>query len=920
MTGKGASVHPIPHEDDEGDQVSPRRSQRAEGGNKSQEASPKDGVHTKSNMGGEAAGEIQTAAIAHKNKGFLHKRISRQWVKDTTRAAKKNDQSFGPLRSDRLTYLLIDWFINHNVTQVALGVMLIVSLFLVDIWVLANPSNDADVFREVILTLAFVMFVFECAGLSLVRSSYLYSFFWYMDILGTASMLLDLDWVGIRIEDSGQAGDSTNLLRAARAAKIGAKSGRLAKLMRLFRVLALFFYNDKKEGEGGEEDTSLKTVKVLSARLSNLLAQRVAALVMIIVLASPFLTFSDTNLSPTSWLESYDSYVSTQPCDLNCTQAYADDVVDFFDNNGYFRVLEMNFLIDGEWTNVISKSDADVRDANHFTVEKESVEATFDTTFSVQQEALLSILFNVLIVILLIHFSHSFHVAVQELVVRPLDRIMDMLRNSVNGLVLSMKSLDTTQEETDEIALVENALLETDMLEAAIEKLVAIAERVLPGNRAPVEDLEQLDDETQAWMNHEYDVTCKLDSKESFLLKQAQALGEGDEIVAPQLTKEQQTLDAQLDTFDTDLLSMKKVDLFKFVERAFHKYDMFTDMHINEDDFRRFLTQLEAAYISSNPYHNFYHGVDVMHMFFRMIRISNAATILSKQEIFAGLTAAVSHDVGHLGVNNAYLVRSQHGLALTHNDNSPLENMHCATLYQISKTPNCDIFSGLTKEEYKAVRKLIIAAILHTDMKYHFKTVADVQVSAELYGSDYLEAAKKQQDPQLVISQKEFLVSVFLHAADISNPIRPFAVCKKWATLVIQEFFAQGDREKAEGLEVSPMMDRDKGNFEQMQFDFIDIIVAPLYLGLVDLFPGFGGAVQQMVSNATNWKMHRVEAMSVSDDAEAIEKLEARCAALNAKWHAKEHGGQVGPLGTGSRRGPGSWINKANSKKGAELK
>ena len=40
-----------------------------------------------------------------------------------------------------------------------------------------------------------------------------------------------------------------------------------------------------------------------------------------------------------------------------------------------------------------------------------------------------------------------------------------------------------------------------------------------------------------------------------------------------------------------------------------------------------------------------------------------------------------------------------------------------------------------------------------------------------------------------------------------------------------------GDREKREGLEVSPMMDRDLINLCNMQLGFIEFVVSPLIVG-----------------------------------------------------------------------------------------
>ena len=56
---------------------------------------------------------------------------------------------------------------------------------------------------------------------------------------------------------------------------------------------------------------------------------------------------------------------------------------------------------------------------------------------------------------------------------------------------------------------------------------------------------------------------------------------------------------------------------------------------------------------------------------------------------------------------------------------------------------------------------------------------------------------------------KQLVSNSILHAADISTSLRDFEVSTKWADLLFEEFFSQGDMEKAQGLEVSMMCDRD---------------------------------------------------------------------------------------------------------------
>merc|ERR1711966_191242 len=60
--------------------------------------------------------------------------------------------------------------------------------------------------------------------------------------------------------------------------------------------------------------------------------------------------------------------------------------------------------------------------------------------------------------------------------------------------------------------------------------------------------------------------------------------------------------------------------------------------------------------------------------------------------------------------------------------------------------------------------------------------------------------------------KKKLLRNSILHFSDVSNPTKPFPVCKKWAWLIIDEFFQQGDREKELGITVQPLNDRDKVN------------------------------------------------------------------------------------------------------------
>ena len=182
----------------------------------------------------------------------------------------------------------------NGIVQGSLTTMLFLSLYLPDVWTLVNPSNDADVGLNAVLFGCYGAFNLEMGLLYLARDEYRTSFFFAMDMLGTQSILLDVTMIARGTSRIGVSGN-TNVLRAARLAKIGAKSGRLAKLVRVFRLL--FSKHEKKE------ESDLKGADLVSAQLSKLLAQRVALLVMIMLMVTPFLQAPVTDLSVFSFVE-----------------------------------------------------------------------------------------------------------------------------------------------------------------------------------------------------------------------------------------------------------------------------------------------------------------------------------------------------------------------------------------------------------------------------------------------------------------------------------------------------------------------------------------------------------------------------------------------------------------------------------------
>ncbi|KAG0204231.1 hypothetical protein BGX28_003759 [Mortierella sp. GBA30] len=113
---------------------------------------------------------------------------------------------------------------------------------------------------------------------------------------------------------------------------------------------------------------------------------------------------------------------------------------------------------------------------------------------------------------------------------------------------------------------------------------------------------------------------------------------------------------------------------------------------------------------------------------------------------------------------------------------------------------------------------------------------------------------------------RQSLCNCLLHAADISNAVKPWDLCKRWSDLVVQEFFRQGDIEKAQQLPISPNMDRDQHNQPQISLGFGDFVVKPYFESFVELLPEAAPFLANLKSNRVQWvALQKADLMAVKD-------------------------------------------------------
>ncbi|XP_027460660.1 high affinity cAMP-specific 3',5'-cyclic phosphodiesterase 7A isoform X2 [Zalophus californianus] len=201
--------------------------------------------------------------------------------------------------------------------------------------------------------------------------------------------------------------------------------------------------------------------------------------------------------------------------------------------------------------------------------------------------------------------------------------------------------------------------------------------------------------------------------------------------------------------------------------------------HLDMMKLRRFLVMIQEDYHSQNPYHNAVHAADVTQAMHCYLKEPKLASSVTPWDVLLSLIAAATHDLDHPGVNQPFLIKTNHYLATLYKNTSVLENHHWRSAVGLLRESG--LFSHMPSESRS-----------HLDR-----------------GDLCLEDAR----------HRHLVLQMALKCADICNPCRTWELSKQWSEKVTEEFFHQGDIEKKYHLGVSPLCDRRTESIANIQID-----------------------------------------------------------------------------------------------------
>jgi hypothetical protein len=272
----------------------------------------------------------------------------------------------------------------------------------------------------------------------------------------------------------------------------------------------------------------------------------------------------------------------------------------------------------------------------------------------------------------------------------------------------------------------------------------------------------------------------------------------------------------ELCTMNYDALLHGDTEKLAEMTRVFMNLRFLQTLRLKTETLAAFLGDVWRMMPPKNFYHNFSHICDVSQCMYTLLVATRLVGRFDPLVVCAAICAAICHDLEHPGLSNVFQNSEKTALSLRYDGKSPLENHHCACFdLLVSKHGLLDKLNAADGAKFTALVKRMI---LTTDMANHNQLMSAVRERLE-GGQNLLADAEGTA----------LVLSLVLKCSDISNQARPWRTAERWTGRVYEEFYHEGDLDRAAGRPVSALHDRGTNNIAKSSVGFITYIVEPLY-------------------------------------------------------------------------------------------
>lgn len=184
--------------------------------------------------------------------------------------------------------------------QGVMGLITIYALVGEDLRMASYTSKYDDLYFNIVTIVALNLFSFEMVCSCIGKDDYFLSFFFFLDLVATSSLLLDITWV----YEVLILGGDTSVARAGRMSRVGTRAGRVIRvirLLRLIRIIKLYKHvidvrsrmrnsGEDKNGPGREADEEVYAESRVGQKLSQMTTQKVIVLILSMLIMLPIIS------------------------------------------------------------------------------------------------------------------------------------------------------------------------------------------------------------------------------------------------------------------------------------------------------------------------------------------------------------------------------------------------------------------------------------------------------------------------------------------------------------------------------------------------------------------------------------------------------------------------------------------------------
>ncbi|EPT29092.1 3'5'-cyclic nucleotide phosphodiesterase domain-containing protein [Toxoplasma gondii ME49] len=448
-------------------------------------------------------------------------------------------------------------------------------------------------------------------------------------------------------------------------------------------------------------------------------------------------------------------------------------------------------------------------------------------------------------------------------------RLYRLHRPPTGSLAIGKKEVFTSRVERI-IAVLNKALEIEELTTREKDSLKWLIQTISSGKLYEMgsEEKKKTDSHVQAWISiistQSQSANQMADDMENILLERVKQMTKaGDaETDMPAVLQLEYGIDVSLDHAIEGYLANNLItwnfDVFRFhviagraalpklFVRCLQHQEVCSLFNLKIENMLRFAMELEKTSFSTTPFHNSIRSAEVlqaMHLFLAFFD-TQIKGFFNSREILAALLAAVVWDYQHPGFSSAFLIKTQHAIAIRYNDRNVLEHHHVAAAFSLmQKLGENDPLLAFPEDQYIALRKIIIQ--LSQSGSRSNQTACLSLLKTKLQQAEF---------PRSITEDKNIILCNLMNAANYSFLGRPLQLYLQWSQKYMEELFMQGDRELELDMPITKNCDRHTTSEAVVQLGLIDGWAIPIYITLAQTVPKLNAiVVSHLRRNRLHW-------------------------------------------------------------------